>query len=339
MAVMLQSGMTASIDPARAQNYRLCFLLAALYNGAFGVRAGLFPNAFFDVFQVPRIDYPSVWQVLAMVLGLYGLGYAYAALRLDRATPFIAIGLLGKVIGPIGWVFTVLVTQELPVRTLPLIIFNDIVWWLPFGLFLLEGRALGARLRGLAPYACGVLNLTAAGALALVLRPGTEVGGDEAARVKFISEHPVLWRRGWALWVAAALSLAGFLAWWGSRVSNRRLASAALLVACAGIAFDLTAEALYIGWLPSDLAAITPAAALLTGGLGNGLYTVAGTLLTLGTRGIGGWFAAWTWTMWAAGYGLSAATLLHSFAGAAVCTAVLFALFCPWCVVMGRRLA
>ncbi|MFY9615482.1 MAG: hypothetical protein WAT58_08810, partial [Candidatus Dormiibacterota bacterium] len=155
--------MAARIDPHRAQNYRLCFLLAALYNGAFGIWAGLFPNAFFDLLQVPRINYTSVWQVLGMVLGLYGLGYAYAALRLDRAAPFIAIGLLGKVIGPVGWIFTVVMTQQLPVRTLPLVIFNDIVWWLPFGLFLLEGRAIASRLRGIAPYACAGLNLLATG--------------------------------------------------------------------------------------------------------------------------------------------------------------------------------
>jgi hypothetical protein len=331
--------MSSAIDPGRAHNYRLFFLLAALYNGAFGVFAGLFPNAFFDLFQLPRPNYPTVWQVLGMVIGLYGLAYAYAALRLDRAIPIIAIGLLGKVIGPIGWVVTVITTQELPVRTLPLVMFNDVVWWLPFGLFLLEGTGAGARLRRLAPYACAGLNLLSALALALVLRPGTEVGGGEAERVSFITGNEVAWRLGWAAWVAAALSLVGFLAWWGSRLANRRLVTAAVLVACTGIAFDLTAEALYIGWLPRDIGAIAPAAALLTGGLGNGLYTVAGSLLTLGTPSIRGWLAGWTWSMWAAGFALSAFTLLHSFTGVAVSTAVLFALFCPWCVTMGRRLA
>ena len=32
-------------------------------------------------------------------------------------------------------------------------------------------------------------------------------------------------------------------------------------------------------------------------------------------------------------------TFAGNFVGVAVCSAVLFALFCPWCVVFGRRLA
>ena len=54
------------------------------------------------------------------------------------------------------------------------------------------------------------------------------------------------------------------------------------MIASTGLVFDLTAESLLIGWLPKDYAAVAPAASLLTGGPGNGLYTVAGALLTLG---------------------------------------------------------
>jgi hypothetical protein len=272
-----------------------------------------------------------------MVIGLYGVGYAYSALRLDRAAPFIAIGLAGKVLGPIGWVLTVS-SGQLPIRTLPLIVFNDIVWWLPFGLFLLEGRAVGSHLRGVAPYACAALNLLAAAALLVVLRPGTEAIPDLASRISYISDHPLLWRTGWALWIAAALSLLAFYAWWGARVRAPGWGLAALLVAATGLAFDLTAEALLIGWLPRDYATVAPAATLLTGLAGNGLYTVAGVLLTLGTRGVTGWFGAWTWAIWVAGFGLSACTLLGAFGGVQIFSGVLFALFCPWVVAMGRRL-
>jgi hypothetical protein len=62
-------------------------------------------------------------------------------------------------------------------------------------------------------------------------------------------------------------------------------------------------------------------------------------MLTLATPGLKGWFATWTWTIWGAGFGLSAFTFAGNFVGVAVCSAVLFALFCPWCVVFGRRLA
>lgn len=45
--------------------------------------------------------------VSGMVVGLYGILYAYAALRLDRAKLIIAIGPAGKILGPIGMFFAV----------------------------------------------------------------------------------------------------------------------------------------------------------------------------------------------------------------------------------------
>ena len=56
---------------------------------------------------------------------------------------------------------------------------------------------LGARLRAVAPYACALLNLIAAGALLFVLRPGTEVEPDAASRIAYITNNEFLWRAGW----------------------------------------------------------------------------------------------------------------------------------------------
>jgi hypothetical protein len=282
---------------------------------------------------------------LGIVDGLLGFGYAYAALRLQKAFPFIAIGLAVKVIAPVGWLLAVAAGQ-LTARTLTVVIFDDIVWWIPFSLFLLERTAAGERLRTLAPYACALLNLIAAGALLLVLRPGTEVVPDAASRIAYITNNELLWRAGWVCWIAAALSLLAFYAWWGSRLpawvddeGAPRWGAVALVIAAIGLVFDLTAESLLIAWLPKDFATVAPMTSVLTGGFGNGLYTIAGAALTLATPGLRGWFLAWTWTIWAAGFGLSAFTFAGNFVGVAVCSTVLFMLFCPWAVVMGRKLA
>ena len=325
-------------DPPRALNYRLVLLLAGGYNIAFGVLGVALPNGFFDLFQMDRPRYPASWQVVAMVVGLYGLLYLYGAWRLEAAAPIVAVGLAGKLLGPVGWLMTV-GSGQFPVRTLPLILFDDIVWWLPFGLFLLEGRRVGERLRGLAPYACAAVNLAAAVALAAWLRPGTETAGDDAARIAYISTNQLAWRGGWACWVAAALSLLGFYAWWGARLGARAWAVAALLVACTGLVLDLSAEALLATWLPRDFASVAPLATLLTGVGGNGLYTIAGIMLTVATPGLGRVHRAWATVMWAAGLGVSAFAFLHSFTAVGVCTAILFILFCPWCLAIGRRLA
>ena len=326
------------MDPRRARHYRLFFALAAAAGFGFAIWALLFPDSLLDLFQVGRSGPRILLAGLGIVDGLLALGYAFAAVRLERAYPFIAIGLAAKVIFPLGWLLAV-AGGELTARTLTLVIFEEFVWWIPFAAFLLENAAAGDRLRALAPYGCALLNLVAAGALALLLRPGTEVVSDAAGRIAYISGHELLWRAGWACWIAAALSLLAFYAWWATRLPDWRWGVAALVIASTGLVFDLTAESLLIGWLPKDYAAVAPAASLLTGGPGNGLYTVAGALLTLATPGLKGWFAIWTWTIWGAGFGLSVFTFAGNFVGVAVCSAVLFALFCPWCVVFGRRLA
>ena len=74
------------------------------------------------------------------------------------------------------------------------------------------------------------------------------------------------------------------------------------------------------------------------GAAANGLYTVAGVLLTLKTRTLPGWLRAWTWATWGAGFFLTAFTLADCTAGVVVSTALLMTLFCPWVALMGRAL-
>ncbi|MHC4938479.1 MAG: alkyl hydroperoxide reductase [Planctomycetota bacterium] len=118
--------------------YRLMFRAAGIYNIAFGLWAGLAPHAFFRLFEMDAPRYPQIWQCLGMVIGLYGILYWYAGTRLDRALPIIAIGLAGKVLGPLGFLHASL-TSDWPARAFPLIVTNDLIWWLPFGAFVWAG--------------------------------------------------------------------------------------------------------------------------------------------------------------------------------------------------------
>lgn len=270
------------LTPYRARLYRGILLLAALYNAGFGLWAGFWPRSFFDVFGLAQPNYPAIWRCLGIVVGVYGLLYAYGAIRLDLARPYVAIGLLGKIFGPIGWVVTVS-SGEWPVRTLSLIVFNDLIWWLPFTLFLLEGTRMGQRVRSAAPFACAGLNLLGGAALALVLRPGTEVVASLAERAQYIAQHPAVWRGGWLVWMAAALSLLGFYAWWGGQPGMPRWAVLGFWLAAAGITCDFLAESLYIGWLPAQLETIQRLGTVLSGAFANGLYTLGGIVLTLAT--------------------------------------------------------
>jgi hypothetical protein len=270
-----------------------------------------------------------------MVLGLYGLLYAHAARHLERARPIILVGLLGKILGPLGWIHSV-TRGSWPVQTFPTVVFNDLVWWIPFSLFLLEGRRIGDRLRALAPAACAAANALAFLALAIWLRHGSELVALEE-RVAFVEEHPAVWRAGWCAWMAAALSLLAFYAWWARRVPGR-VGVAAFLVAGAGVACDLLAESLFVGWLPRDFERVQRLGAILTAGMANGLYTVGGILLTLATPNLRKGLRAWAWLAWACGILLSVFGFAGSATGCAISATALFLLFCPWVVVAGRAL-
>jgi hypothetical protein len=325
------------VTPYRRRLYQLIFAAAAAYNIAFGLWAALTPRSFFALFDLAPPLYPSIWACLGMVVGLYGLGYAYAARRVDRATPFIAIGLLGKLLGPAGWVLTVS-RGEWPMRTLPLILFNDVIWWLPFALFLLEGTRVAERLRRLAPPACAATNFIALVAMATTLRFGTEIVPLPADRIAYIAAHPVLWRAGWSLWIAAAVSLVAFYAWWGGFLAHPGWGLAAVTISAAGLTCDLAGESLLIAWLPRDYDSVAPAATLLSGAAANGLYTLAGIVLTIATPSLRGFLRSLTWAVWLAGAAVTASALAGSPLGIAISTTMLFVMFCPWVVLVGRAL-
>jgi hypothetical protein len=66
-----------------------------------------------------------------MVIGIYGIGCAIAATDPYRHWPIVLVGLLGKFFGPIGFLLS-----GLPWIAGLLLLANDLVWWLPFGLIL-----------------------------------------------------------------------------------------------------------------------------------------------------------------------------------------------------------
>jgi hypothetical protein len=185
--------------------------------------------------------------------------------------------------------------------------------------------------RGLpaAPLVCGALNLAAALAMLFVLAPGTPLA-EPAQRAAYVSAHQAEWRIGWLTWVGAALSLMWFYWWWRARV---RAHYVLLVIAALGLIADLTAEFALIYYLVTS----PPFAFTLTGGVANGLYTIAGIGLTAATP-LNRAERVWAGVMWSAGLALSAAAFAGEHLATAVATALLFALFCPWCVYLGMKL-
>lgn len=105
--------------------------LAALYNLLWGSLAIFFPLGFFRFFEMEPPRYPEFWQCIGMIVGVYGLGYWWAAKDPLKHWPITAVGLLGKIFGPIGFA-QALITGKLPLLFGVNIIFNDLIWWPSF---------------------------------------------------------------------------------------------------------------------------------------------------------------------------------------------------------------
>jgi len=95
----------------------------------------LFPFTLFRALGMELPNYPQIWQCLGMIVGLYGVGYAASALDPLRHWPVVPVGLLGKVLGPIGFLSAV-AEGTLPLSFGLTILTNDLIWWAPFTLIL-----------------------------------------------------------------------------------------------------------------------------------------------------------------------------------------------------------
>jgi hypothetical protein len=343
--------------------FRIAFVLAGFYNLAFGLWAAIWPLAFFRLFDIPLPRYPGIWACLGMVVGVYGLLYWRAAWKLENAWPIIAVGLLGKVLGPIGMALSF--GDDWPRRLGMICVFNDLIWWLPFGLFLVRGTAIGRRLAALAPWLCVAVHAVALAMLATVLRPATLIETDAAARGNYIAAHVTAWTIGWSMWMMAAASLVGFYAWWGSRLDGikysesantamrTKLAIAAVVLTALGMVCDFSGEGSLIlvlvervphtlrglsgSWDPAPFTNVERAFTLLSAGAANGLYTVGGILLTLLTPNLPTWVRVSMWITWLAGVAMTLAAVANSVIGMSISTVVLFPPFLVWVAWMGAR--
>ncbi|GAB4417203.1 MAG: hypothetical protein OHK0056_26040 [Bacteriovoracaceae bacterium] len=112
-------------------------LAAGIYNIIWGAFNILFPLKMFQIVEAKLPAYPEIWQCVGMIVGVYGLGYIIAASSPLRHWPIILVGFLGKIFGPIGFVYSIM-NDVFPLSFGINIIFNDLIWWIPFALILFE---------------------------------------------------------------------------------------------------------------------------------------------------------------------------------------------------------
>lgn len=115
--------------------FRPWLLAAAIYNLLWGSWVVLFPDALFRLFNLPLPSYLPLWQVVGMFVLVYAPAYAWAARRPSRHGHLVLVGMLGKILGPLGFVWAA-ATGQLPLRFGLTILTNDLLWWPAFACYL-----------------------------------------------------------------------------------------------------------------------------------------------------------------------------------------------------------
>jgi hypothetical protein len=124
---MSRGGLQLKDNQISLERYRPWFYAAGIYNLLWGGVNVLFPRLFFDVVGMHPLNYLPIWQVVGMFVLVYSPAYFWAARDPGRHPHLILIGLFGKLIGPIGFLWSVL-TGQLPWIFGWTIVFNDLIW-------------------------------------------------------------------------------------------------------------------------------------------------------------------------------------------------------------------
>lgn len=112
-------------------------MLAGIYNIAWGVFTALWPEWLFSFAGMPPMNYPEIYACVGMIVGLYGIVYLEIARRPERGFLLAFVGLVGKVLGPIGALMMVMQGKW----TMPALVMNvgnDFIWLIPFVIYLID---------------------------------------------------------------------------------------------------------------------------------------------------------------------------------------------------------
>ena len=121
----------------RRRFHQAVFAVAGAYNLAWGAYSALDPQWLFRYAGMPPLNYPEIFACLGMVVGVYGFLYWKVAREPERGFAIAAVGLLGKVLGPIG-LAQLIWSGAWPAKSVILCVTNDFIWWIPFALYLAD---------------------------------------------------------------------------------------------------------------------------------------------------------------------------------------------------------
>jgi small multidrug resistance pump len=117
----LEDDLPPGFARSRLDGFRPWLAGAALYNLCWGAGVVLFGNSI-------------AWKVVGMLVLVYAPAYWWASRDPERHAHLVAIGLLGKVLGTLGFAWAA-TTGRLPLAFGLVILMNDVAWLPAFGAF------------------------------------------------------------------------------------------------------------------------------------------------------------------------------------------------------------
>ncbi len=110
-------------------------IAAGIYNIAWGVIVALFPVPLFEIAGMAPPRYPALFQCIGMMIAVFGLAYLCAASNPLRHWPVLVAGLVGRLLGPIGFLYLA-INGVFTWQAGFTIVTNDLIWIIPFALML-----------------------------------------------------------------------------------------------------------------------------------------------------------------------------------------------------------
>lgn len=129
----MTTSISTSADPLL--RYRPWFYAAAVYNAVWGGLIVFFPGLLFESLRIAPPNYLPLWQVVGMFVLVYAPAYWWVGRFPSQHRHLIVIGLLGKILGPVGFAWSA-AGGHLPLAFGLTILTNDLIWWPAFVLFL-----------------------------------------------------------------------------------------------------------------------------------------------------------------------------------------------------------
>jgi small multidrug resistance pump len=115
-------------------SWRSWLYAAAIYNVLWGSWVILAPTTFFRLIGTAPPSLLAIWQVVGMFVLLWAPAFLWAGRYPERHGHLMLICLIGKILGPIGFVGAA-VTGSLPMAFGLTIITNDLIWWPALAVF------------------------------------------------------------------------------------------------------------------------------------------------------------------------------------------------------------